>query len=1264
MPLPRGDNRADPPLNIPGSWDWLPWPAGAAELPESGAGLAIARERKQAMRFSARPQRRCPAVLPGFVLFLLPVLPGLGSPAFRVAGAEAEAANGPSKEERQLERRIIALVGQAAQLAGKGDHAAACKLLEQAMPMLQRLFPRTKYPQGHPTLVTMFGALGRWSQLAGDTARALDCYQQALAMNQRLYPADKYPQGHPLLAGNLTLLGSFLRDQRQYARARRYFEQALAAYERLYPATRYPRGHPDLARSLNTLSALLRDLGEHERALDHGKKAVAMRERLYPTEKYPQGHPDLAMSLGNLGVLLHDLGEHTQAREYLQRALAMRQRLYPRGHPDVAISLNNLASLLRDQGDYTHALDYAQEALAMVERLYPRAKYPDGHAYLALCLNNLGVLLDYQGEFARALEYHRRALAMRERLYPRKQYPQGHRVLAHSLNNLGALLHSQGQYGAAQTYCERAVAMFVRIYPRARYPQGHPELIGGLNNLAAVLHSRTDYPRARVCYEQTLEMYERLYPRARYPNGHISLALCLNNLGTLLQDQGDYARARGYYERALAMFKQLYPGTTSLPGHPRLAKCLNNLGSLRHAQGDYGAALGHLKQALSMRQAWADLFLAAASEAEGISQAASLPLTRDALLSVTRHLPGTEETTYRLVWRTRAAITQLLARRHQAVMQVLGASGQLPADQRAQARQVCQRLLTARRSLSRLLLSPGRNPGGHRQRLQQLSQEKVDLERQLARLVPSFRRRQALLRLDHTALVQKLPPGTVFIDLLRYLRFDFDASRRGKAGERRTACYVAFVLRPGQPVRRVELGRAAPVEQALAAWRADISKQQMSSSAGQVRRRVWEPLARHLPPNTRTIVLAPDSALTRLPWAALPGTRQGLVLLDDYALAVVPHGPFLLEQLSAQPRSGPEEAGLLVAVGAVNYQARPQAGAGMEAVAVLRSALRGNRQVVWPDLPGTRQELDRLIERAGKRPVHQWTGAAASTSRLLAELPKARWVHLATHGFFADARFRSVLQIDEKLFDRRAFWEGPPPGARNPLVLSGLVLAGSNRPPPADLKERTENDGGILTAEAIAGLPLQQLELAVLSACETGLGRVGVAGGEGVFGLQRAFHLAGARSVVASLWMVDDRATGVLMEEFYRNLWDRKLPKLEALRQAQLALLHGYDPVRGRLRGAGRPIAVDPRDLASAPEGRRGRPRLPPFYWAAWILSGDPGDLQPGPGARATAPTHLPAAAGTGPRTAVATLAALVLLLAALAYRHPRRHQRLSGFSG
>jgi CHAT domain-containing protein len=180
---------------------------------------------------------------------------------------------------------------------------------------------------------------------------------------------------------------------------------------------------------------------------------------------------------------------------------------------------------------------------------------------------------------------------------------------------------------------------------------------------------------------------------------------------------------------------------------------------------------------------------------------------------------------------------------------------------------------------------------------------------------------------------------------------------------------------------------------------------------------------------------------------------------------------------------------------------------------------------------------------------------------------------------------------------------------RNPQLLCGLVLSGANSNP----------DRGLLSAEEVAQLDLRGTDLVVLSACDTGLGKV--AGGEGVLGLQRAFQAAGARATVCSLWSVSDAATSVLMEQMYANLWSRKMSRLEALRQAQITVLRNPALVEARRRilvaeARKRGLASSPAEWRklepeasplpfggkkeSKPAGRSG-----PAFWASFVLFGD-----------------------------------------------------------
>src|SRR5262249_50092380 len=156
----------------------------------------------------------------------------------------------------------------------------------------------------------------------------------------------------------------------------------------------------------------------------------------------------------------------------------------------------------------------------------------------------------------------------------------------------------------------------------------------------------------------------------------------------------------------------------------------------------------------------------------------------------------------------------------------------------------------------------------------------------------------------------------------------------------------------------------------------------------------------------------------------------------------------------------PAAPGRLLAVGAVRYDEAPTPLAQRGDVILHRGpAQDSEKRIRWPDLPGSGRELDQVLALAGDRPVTRVRGTAASTDRVLAELPRAQLAHFATHGFFADPKFRSALHTDPSAFDLGARGTRHAAGARNPLALSGLVLAGANVPIADPLKD----DRGILT---------------------------------------------------------------------------------------------------------------------------------------------------------------------------------------------------------
>jgi CHAT domain-containing protein len=1139
------------------------------------------------------------------------------------APAAASAQPVPLEEDRQiLLRQAMALSEKGRQCVARRQAAAAGKHYQEALAVCRRLFPRDRYPHGQPLLIKVLSGLGGALFLQEDYGRAAEAFREALPLLRHQYPAARFPQGHADLQYTVTLLGNALFLRGQYVEAEPLCCEAVAMGRILYPAEKYPGGNPWLALGLRNLGRVLHGLEKDEEAepvlrealtmsrgspADEGKEKLAAREgellrtlgeivsargrpaeavallrqaldiyrQAYPESRHPDGHWTVAACLLPLGSALRQQGVYAEAEACCLKALAIRRRLFPGDNADVAACLGILANVVEARGDLGRAEEYQRESLAMLRRLAGPEPSVPLRLQLADALHRQGALLARQRDHARAEALLREAVARYRSAYPVERYPDGHRRLAGALSHLGAACCAQGHYRKAEeNHCE-ALAMYRKLYPG-----GHPDVVGSLLDLAEVTDdSRDGSARAERLFREALALADKLALERKHARAPAALASAHHGLSVFLMRQERHAEGARHVARAVAAYRLLYPPEQCPVGHPSLLRGLLNLGAARLALGDYAAAEQCYREGLAMQHRLFSSFADQAAEAQALSFLGEEPYGGYGLLSASSQTGTLAGDIYACLWPTRAAVARLLQERRQALAQ--------KAD--PETRRLAEHLRATRRQLATLLLAPAEEPG-HAERLRQLSAAKEDLERRLTARLPRAQRERD--RQGPADLTDRLPAGAAVIDLVLYHHF-------GKRGEGASDWhYTAFVLQKGRPIRRVELGPAEPIDVAAMRWRAAlVAGKGDATAAGEVRRRLWLPLAKTLAPATTTVYLVPDGRLVLLPWAALPGSKPGTVLVEEMTLAVLPFAPFLLGE-PAGARAG-ARGGLLV-VGGVAYEEAPAAS---RAGRPPHTPLAAAKRVYWPALPATAVERDRIMQLAadaGLRDAAALAGRDAGTDRVLAALARARWAHLATHGFFAGPAFGAALRLDAKEFTPR--WLGGRTqrlraGARNPLALSGLVLAGANLP----VKDPEKEDGGILTAEAIAGLNLDNLELAVLSACETGLGEV--AGGEGVFGLQRAFHLAGAKNVVASLWKVDDEATAALMGLFYHKLWQENLPPLEALRQAQLTLYRHPERIANLARQRGPEFEKTARLPAKSPESTPQAP-APARLWAAFVLSG------------------------------------------------------------
>jgi CHAT domain-containing protein len=240
------------------------------------------------------------------------------------------------------------------------------------------------------------------------------------------------------------------------------------------------------------------------------------------------------------------------------------------------------------------------------------------------------------------------------------------------------------------------------------------------------------------------------------------------------------------------------------------------------------------------------------------------------------------------------------------------------------------------------------------------------------------------------------------------------------------------------------------------------------------------------------------------------------------------------------------EAALLAGAGSERKGGQGGTAGGRSAFRGARSACADFQSLRFDPLPASGTEMREVAaawrrgKTSGGDPAVQLRGAYASEAAFKQQAPGKRVLHLATHGFFLGDRCASALEAAGPGATR------PPLAAENPLL---LALAGANRRATV----APDQEDGILTAEEVAALDLQGVEWAVLSACDTGAGEVRK--GEGVFGLRRAFQLAGARTVIMSLWPVEDEATREWMKALYRGRFLSGLSSAEAVREATLTLL-------------------------------------------------------------------------------------------------------------
>lgn len=953
----------------------------------------------------------------------------------------------------------------------------------------------------------------------------------------------------PALATSLLHLGRLCNGRWENRRAIPYFQRALVILE-----TAGPENDPERALVLGGLGIAHRRLGEYERAQQLFLDALQIQElRLGPD------HPDLAVSLNNLAIIQVHFGSYSQAKELHLRALAIRENHFEPDNEWIGETLNNLATVCSYMGDYKEALDAQERAVDIL-----KARLGVDHQRYWWAYFNLGVTYLDMGDHSGAQPICEEVLEALQSLYG-----PDHVETIYALDALGSCRFNAGDFQGALGFYRRSLAISERTFG-----QGNVETADTIEQEGRCLVELGRLDEAAETLRTSLDIR-----RATLAEDSPQLCELLHYLGNLHLRRGDAEQALEYARRSRTTLQ-----ATLGESHPLLAEALVLEAKALRADGGDEEVIRLATRAEDISRRHLQSTMCALSEHRALEYAAARIQGLDLALST---LPaGAGGAQVGLVWdaviRSRAVVLDEFTARNRQRSHLAGTAAGSLADSS----------LVLRERLANLVL---RGPGWedvatYRHMLDATRADLNQVERRLS-LASDFFMETGLSRETGLEQVRAALPGqTSLVSFVRYRKME-----PGDPADQAGFAYKALVLGgPDAQPKAIELGDAGDIDALIESWRNQVRFGSPETGAGQargfirvsgnvdrrledyleaataLRERVWDPLGPDLK-DSKQIFLVPDGNLNLISFAALPVEGNRFLVEQDPLLHIVVTERSLAEWgmvAGSRGQSVTGGAGGLLVVGDPDFGSAPDEDAGPDArsgAPAPPDPCLSLADMQFGPLPWARREAKEIkriwLSDAGRNDnqVRIILGTEAAESAFKLEAGGQEVIHLATHGFFLSGSC-SQGRADEAR-------QG------NPLALSGLVFAGGNR----WMSSKSGCDDGILTAQEVAALDLTGVRWVVLSACNTGLGALATQG-EGVFGLRRSFALAGAQTVIMSLWAVGDDSTNEWMEKLYRARLNEGHDTAHAVRAASLAVLSSR-------RESGQSVH--------------------PYHWAGFLAAGD-----------------------------------------------------------
>jgi CHAT domain-containing protein/Flp pilus assembly protein TadD len=712
----------------------------------------------------------------------------------------------------------------------------------------------------------------------------------------------------------------------------------------------------------------------------------------------------------------------------------------------------------------------------------------------AILLNNKAMLFQTMGRFDDAIKFMTESSTVAEVALKKTNVLKGKK----SFENRQFLSNLANVYQAAGKFdeAEKAYLNIKSIY-ESRMQKSNPEYANLLNQLGILYIQMGKIDKVEALLKTSSDVYKK-----KFTEQHPSFAKVTADLGNFYRMQGRNAEAETLLNKALSIRE-----STLGVNHPDYARSQEDMAILFWKTGRLDKAYMMYRDVMDKTIDFINQYFPPMSEAEKTKywDITAPRFQRFFNFAIEAHIEQNPvvQDFYDYHIATKAILLNATNKVKEAILK--GTDENLKKDY--------LQWLDQKEQLARLYAYSKEELKEQKIDLADLERKANAMERSLSERSSDFSAGYSTSKISYKQILSLLTDTEAVVDIVRVRKFDQDFTNESR--------YVALVLKKGLEMPRLvvlENGNQLETRYAKFYRNAIHSKIADEYSYDQY----WSKIEPEV--STRKVVyLSPDGVYNQLNLNTLK-KPDGDYVLKRYDLVIIGNSKDLMA-LKAKKTVAPKKNAFLL--GFPDY-----------ATADISS------------LPGTKTEVDavaRLLKASGYQ-VNQVMEKSATESNVK-KLKGPTLVHIATHGYF----LQDVEGAGGSVFGVNA-----ENASNNPLLRSGLILAGAGQAIRGGGTDITSNDNGVLTAYEAMNLNLEGTNLVVLSACETGLGDV--KSGEGVYGLQRAFLVAGADAMIMSLWKVDDAATQQLMTSFYTN-WLKLGNKQKAFKQAQLQLMTKYkDP--------------------------------------------------------------------------------------------------------